>query len=286
MEGCKPKTYIAAWGQLIQDKAAQCRCLVNPYDAYDQVLNYWNDTMQDDLFLIADSGWVAKAEAPLVVDKKANTGHDDGEPVVMKSKDKFTYRELATDLLPVDIVVREYFQKELNAIELREASREQELNLQSALVEKYEEDFDESYFENQKFSKANLKKALTEAKRERKEFMRDIIPHWEQWLKLEESAAAIKREISKLEKDLTDKVTKRYDTLTVEEVKHLVIDKKWGEAIFALCDQQMQDCLQQEVTNIISMHERYEFTLPELEQTLDDDRAKVKSYLQQMGYAL
>lgn len=286
MEGCKPKTLIGSWGQLMQDKAQACRCLVQHYDAYDQVLNYWNDTMQDDLFLIADSGWTAKAEAPQVVDKKASKEKDESEPKVMKAKEKYTYKELVTDLLPVDIIVREYFAKELHDIEEREAAREEVLSLQAALVEDFEEDFDESFFEKQKFNKANLKKALTTAKREKKAYMEAVIPHWEQWLKLDDSAGSIKRETNKLVKELTEKVSAKFAALTVEEIKHLVIDKKWGDSIMQLCNQQMQDCLQTEVSAITDMHERYEFTLPELEQTLDEDRDKVKSFLLQMGYKL
>lgn len=287
-EGCKPKMLIPAWGQQMQDRAAGCSCLVDCYDAYDQVLNYWNETMQDDLFLIADSGWLARADAPQVEDKKANKGKDkdDISPKAMKAKEKYSYKELVTDLLPVDIIIREYFAKEQKEIEEREAAREEFLSQQAVLKEDYEEDFDESYFEKQKFNKANLKKALTEARRSKEEYLIKVIPHWEEWLKFDDSASAIKKEINKLVKELTTKVTEKYGELTVAEIKHLVIDKKWGESILALCEQQMQNCLQSEVSNITAMHERYEFKLSELEQALDEDREKVKDYLLKMGYTL
>ena len=287
-QGCKPKNLIHGWGQLMQDKAADCRCLVGCYDLYDQVLNYWNETMQDDLFLIADSGWSAKAEAPQVEDKKANKGRDkdDITPKAMKAKEKYSYKELVTDLLPVDIVIQEYFAKELKAIEEREAVREEFVSQQVVLVEENEEDFDESYFEKQKFNKANLKKALIAAKRAKEDYMADVIPHWEEWLKYDDAAAETKKEINRLVRELTSKVTEKYGKLTIQEIKHLVIDKKWGDSIMALCEQKMQDCLQAEVSAITDMHERYEFTLTELEQTLDEDRDKVKEYLQKMGYKL
>lgn len=287
-EGCKPKRLIPAWGQLLQDYAADCRCLVECYDAYDQMLNYWNETMQDDLFLIADSGWTAKADAPQVEDKKANKGKDkdDITPKTMKPKEKYSYKELVTDLLPVDIVISEYFAKERSAIEEREAAREEFIGLQGMLIEDFEEDFDESFFEKQKFNKANLKKALVAAKRANEDYMTDTIKHWKEWLDYDDSASEIKRDINRLVKELTSKVTERYSTLTTEEIKHLVIDKKWGASIMALCEQKMQESIQKEVSNITAMHERYEFTLSELEQTLDEDRDKVKEYLLKMGYKL
>lgn len=290
MQGCRPKTLIATWGQRMQDDAAQCACLVDRYTAYDQVLRYWNDTMQDDLFLIADSGWTAKADAPMVQAKKKKKGEEEEQtedgPVQMKQKDKFTYKELVTDLLPVDIIVREYYADELKAIEEREVARDEVLGLLSSLVDENEEDFDDSFFEKQKFSKANLKKALAVAKREKKAYMQPIIPNWEEWLRLDDLAGKIKREINALTKELTLKVQERYGMLSVEEIKHLVIDEKWGRSIQDMCDKQMQDGLQREVSGIVAMHERYEFTLPELEQTLQEDRDKVKSFLLQMGYTL
>ena len=204
----------------------------------------------------------------------------------MKQKDKFTYKELVTDLLPVDIIVREYYAAELKAIEEREVARDEVLGLLSSLVDENEEDFDDSFFEKQKFSKANLKKALAVAKREKKAYMQPIIPNWEEWLRLDDLAGKIKREINALTKELTLKVQERYGMLSVEEIKHLVIDEKWGRSIQDMCDKQMQDGLQREVSGIVAMHERYEFTLPELEQTLQEDRDKVKSFLLQMGYTL
>jgi len=288
VQGCRPKSYIGAWGQSMQDSAALCPCLVDKYTAYDQVLRYWNDTMQDDLFLIADSGWTAKAEVPIVVDKKANKDRDkdDTEPLITKTKERFTYKELVTDLLPVDLLIDEYFPQEKQDLADREAARDEVLGLIASLEDENEEAFDESYFEKQKFNKANLKKALLKAKSEKLDYMQPIIPIWEKWLATDELASSIKREINALTKELTTKVQARYSSLTVAELKALVIDKKWGATILSMCNQQMQDALQSEVSSIIAMHERYEFTLKQLEDTLNDDRTKVQSFLLKMGYTL
>ena len=284
--GCKPKQLIAQWSQSLQDAAARAHCLVDAYEVYDQLMRYWNDTMQDDLFLIAHSGWNAKAEAPQVVDKKAEKAkdEDDDSPKAMKVKDKFTYTELVTDLLPVSILIDEYFTKEKKEIEEREQARDELLQLQANLVADYEEDFDDDFFDKQKFSKANLKKALAIAEKEKRDYMRDIIPHWRDWLKMDDSAAAIKREINALVNQLTLAVMKKFAELTEAEVKRLVVEKKWMPAIIDLCNSKMQDSLQAAVNDIVATHDRYENTLPELEQALNEDRTKVQKWLQQMGY--
>lgn len=288
VSGCKPKQLIPAWSQALQDTASQSHCLVDAYEVYDQLMNYWNETMQDDLFLIAHSGWNAKAEAPQVVDKKAEKAkdEDDDTPKIMKTKDKFNYTELVTDLLPVSIIVDEYFPQQKAAIKEREEAREELLQLQANLVADYEEDFDESFFDKQKFSKANLKKALANAEKEKQDFMLPIIPHWKDWLKMDDSAAAIKKEINNLIKQLTLDVMKRFAELTEEEVKHLVVERKWIPTIVGMCDSKMQDSLQAVINDIIATHDRYEYTLPQLEEALSEDRDKVRNWLQQMGYTL
>lgn len=286
--GCRPKQLIAQWSQSLQDTAARAHCLVDAYEVYDQLMRYWNETMQDDLFLIADNGWKAKGEAPQVVDKKAEKAkdEDDDSPKAMKVKDKFTYTELITDLLPVTILIDEYFAKEKKEIEEREAAREELLQMQATLMTEFEEDFDESFFDKQKFSKANLKKALAIAEKEKRDYMQAIIPHWKDWLKIDDSAAKIKKEINALIKQLTTAVMEKFAELTEADVKRLVVEKKWIPAIIDLCNSKMQDSLQAAVNDIVATHDRYENTLPELEKALDEDRAKVQKWLEKMGYTL
>lgn len=116
--------------------------------------------------------------------------------------------------------------------------------------------------------------------------MQAIIPHWKDWLKIDDSAAKIKKEINALIKQLTKAVMDKFATLTEEDVKRLVVEKKWIPAIVDLCDSKMQDSLQAAVNDIVATHDRYENTLPELENALNEDRAKVQKWLLQMGYTL
>lgn len=73
------------------------RSLVDQYDTYQQLMIYWNDTMQDDCYLISRDGW----KVPLVTGEKKNP----------------TYEDMACELLPVSIVLDEYFGGEQSEIE-------------------------------------------------------------------------------------------------------------------------------------------------------------------------
>ena len=47
--------------------------LIDAYDVYQHLMDYWAATMQDDAYLIAADGWVAKTRRILETDKKGKT---------------------------------------------------------------------------------------------------------------------------------------------------------------------------------------------------------------------
>ena len=59
-----PKTLLAAF------RAAP---LLDAYDIYQHLMDYWAETMQDDAYLIAADGWVAQPARILETDKKGKT---------------------------------------------------------------------------------------------------------------------------------------------------------------------------------------------------------------------
>jgi type I restriction enzyme M protein len=52
--------------------------LVDPYDVYQRLMDYWSETMQDDLYLVAIGGW--KAEPTRVAETKNGKRKDKGGP--------------------------------------------------------------------------------------------------------------------------------------------------------------------------------------------------------------
>ena len=98
--------------------------LLDAYDIYQHLMDYWAEAMQDDCYLIATDGWVAK---PHRVMQEVKSGKKKGE---MKVKG------WACDLVPKSYIVARYFaaeQAELNALE-------NELNSVSASLTELAED--------------------------------------------------------------------------------------------------------------------------------------------------
>lgn len=75
--------------------------LINKYDVYQHIMDYWAEQMQDDCYQISADGWVAKTERIIERDKKGN------------EKDK----GWTCDLIPKRYIVARYFNEEQAAID-------------------------------------------------------------------------------------------------------------------------------------------------------------------------
>ena len=102
--------------------------LLDAYDIYQHLMDYWAETMQDDAYLIAADGWVKGAQPREIVQVKNKDNklawpepHD-----YLKGKRRFK-----SDLVPAPILVARYFVAERDAIEALDnqlATLEQQLD--------------------------------------------------------------------------------------------------------------------------------------------------------------
>ncbi len=67
--------------------------LIDPYDVYQHLMDYWEATMQDDVYLIAQAGWVDAAKPRLIVATKEQKSKEQPDFTVGKQKFK-------SDLIP------------------------------------------------------------------------------------------------------------------------------------------------------------------------------------------
>jgi len=88
--------------------------LIDAYDVYQHLLNYWAATMQDDLYLIAYAGWVDAAKPRLVVETKEQNSKEAPDFKIGK-------QEFKSDLIPAALLIRRYFAAEQAAIDVLEA---------------------------------------------------------------------------------------------------------------------------------------------------------------------
>ena len=90
--------------------------------------------------------------------------------------------------------------------------------------------------------------------------------------------------VKALKSQLEEKVKEKYTVLTVEEIKELLVNKKWYYSIFDGIDA-LYVAISHSITNrIVELAERYEDTLPALSTVVDNYEIKVKSHLERMGF--
>lgn len=90
--------------------------------------------------------------------------------------------------------------------------------------------------------------------------------------------------VKALKAQLEEKVKDKYTVLTVDEIKELLVNKKWYYSIFDGIDA-LYVAISHSITNrIVELAERYEDTLPALSTVVDAYESRVKSHLERMGF--
>lgn len=117
---CHPKQIITDISEDLL-KTYEDKPLVNNYDIYQHLLSYWNETMQDDLYIISYDGW--KAETYRIL--KEN------------SKKKMVDKGWACDLIPKELVVNRFFDTEKVEIENLNAELENTVSQYQELEEEH-----------------------------------------------------------------------------------------------------------------------------------------------------
>ena len=277
----KPKKLVQELGDLLLRMFASDTFLVDAYDVYEQLMTYWNETMQDDAYLLVSDGWKANLYTPQPAAKKDKNGNL--KPV--KEKKATTPDEVVCDLLPVSVVIDEYF-GDMKALILaaEEKIAEGETALNELLEEESENYLDSSNFANDIINDGNIKKRINGLKG--KASTKEEIKVLEHYLELKEDIADGKRVLKALKYELLEQLVKKYDQLTETKIKQLVVEKKWSSALAARLDSEMLQISQNLTTRVNELAERYEQTLSAIDNDIVDLGEKVKKHLAIMGFEL
>jgi type I restriction enzyme M protein len=89
-----------------------------------------------------------------------------------------------------------------------------------------------------------------------------------------------------LENELTTAVVAKYKSLSTDNIRSLVVEKKWLASVLASCMEEMQNVTQQLTSDVAQLASRYENTLPSLSDDVDKYEAEVNDYLKEMGFEL
>ena len=230
--------------------------LINKYDAYEYLMKYYEETFKDDLYMVTGNGWIPSLT--FAKDKKGN---------IKKN-------EFDSELLPKDIVINKYFKNENNEIN--------ELNSKlNNLIADFDSIVEENTGDEQLFNddeKVN-EKALKDLKKEIED--KDIALINILLNNLSEQKE-LKKEIKDKQESLNDKVIKKYNSLTAEESKNIIIYDKWFESIenkFNTCMSNLINSLAYGITNL---DDEYESTLTDLNNEIEEKEKELSSLLKDL----
>lgn len=274
VQGFAPKTLIEQLGNSLLEIFGADRSLVDAYDVYDCLMNYWGETMQDDCYMISSGGWTVQLYTPQPASKKSNDKK--------KEKKAATPEDIVCDLLPVPIVIDEYFADKRNLIiAAEELLSQNEAQLAELIEEQAENYFDEDNFPDGKMTDANIKKRI---KALDKKADAEEIAVLQKYLDLKGDISLNKKLIKERKYDLLTALLVKYADLSEEDIKRLVIEKKWFASLGSRLDGEMQHISQCLTSKVSALAERYSHTLPEIDVEIADLEAKVAAHLKQMGY--
>ena len=269
------KQYIVELAECLTAQFADIE-MIDVYDVYEVLLSYWQSTMSDDVFLLKYDSYAAGREFEDEIEVTENK----------KGEKKEKIKGWDGKLIPKSLVERAYFSAERAKID--EAQRIVD-ETQSQLDELTEEQTgDDGYLKDFLTDKEKVDtkqvaarlKDLKKAKVESDETA--ILAAWSDLSKTLKAQAKIVKELNAA---LDAAVTAKYGELSNEEIKELLVNRKWYYSIFDGIKALYVTTSHNLANRIVELAERYEHTLPELEQSVAEYEAKVRAHLERMGFS-
>jgi len=278
-----PKTLIAIIAEELLETFKSAP-LIDAYDVYQHLMDYWAETMQDDAYLVAADGWIKGAQPREIVQIKNKENKLSWPEPHDYSKGK---RRFKSDLVPASILVAHYFGAErecIVALDNQLATSEQQLD--EMLEENSgEEGLLAEVIDGEGDSKRIAAKAV---KLRLKEIGKD--------LNYADEAAALaaydvllgqhaeaKTKRKSAQEELDKIIDVKYPTLAEVEIKTLVVNDKWMTRLSSDVQGELNRVSQTLTGRIRELAERYATTLPTLVDEVATFAVRVDDHLMKMG---
>jgi type I restriction enzyme M protein len=260
--------------------------LLDAYDIYQHLMNYWAETMQDDAYLISAEGWTKGAQPREIVRVR-----DRNNKLVWPEPHDYLIgkRRFKSDLVPALVLVDRYFAAERDAIVALDdemAGREQQLD---EMLEEHGGDEGllnevvEGEGDRQKITAKAVKDRLNEIGKDPSyDDEREVLRAYAALLDEQSRTRARRRQA---QEELDAKIGAKYPALSEGEIRTLVVDDKWMAHLSAAVRGEMERVSQTLTGRIRDLAERYATPLPQLTDEVETLAARVEKHLARMGAA-
>lgn len=274
--GDNPKDFIFNISENLLNAYANSD-LLSKYDIYQILMDYWADTQQDDVYVLAQDDWQAGNTLRELVAKK-------GETVSNKSKETpdliINKTKYKAELIPPRLIISRYFagvQAQVDALQAKQDEATQAL--ESYLEENGGEDglLIEALNDKDKITKASV------AARTKLATDVDEVKALKQATKLFNAETAAKKAVKEAQEALDLAVFNQYPKLSIDEIKTLIVDDKWLATLQTNIVAEIERVTQQMANRVKQLEERYSTPLPTLTKSVVQLSDKVAGHLKAMG---
>ena len=268
----QPKALIHEIAEALLEAYAHTE-LLNQYDVYQILMDYWQETMQDDVYLLSQEDWdVGKVLRELVAEKGEKL-KESPDLVIEKTKYK-------ADLIPPALMVARFFADEQKQVDDLQAKSDNATQaLESFLEENGGEDglLNDALNDKEKVTKATVTARLKVATD------KDEKAALKQAKTLFDAEADSKKAVKDAQDALDRLVFQRYSKLTEDEIKTLIVEDKWQATLSAQVQAEVERIIQQLANRVKELEERYAEPLSVITQSVATLSDKVAEHLKAMG---
>jgi type I restriction enzyme M protein len=272
-KGDRPKVLIESLAEELLSTFQKAK-LLDAYDIYQHLMDYWAEAMQDDVHLIASDGWREAARPRQMVEEK-------------KSKDKPDFsigkQKFKVELIPPALMIARHFASDKAAIEKLEADNAAVTQAMEELAEEHggEDGLLAEANDRDQLTKASVSARLKNAKNDRdaaeeRKLLGD-------YLALIERESTIRAKAKAAQEELTANVARKYGKLSEGELKALVVGDKWLATIGVDVQGELDRVSQTLTDRVRELAERYATPLPKLTAELSVFATRVEEHLTRMG---
>jgi type I restriction enzyme M protein len=255
--------------------------LLSKYDIYQILMDYWEEVMQDDVYILSQDGWkavnVIRKLVP-VKDKKGKAVYKEEHDFEFgTSKNKKRYK---SDILPPTLVIARYFADKQEALDQQQTEFDAATQELETFVE--ENSGEDGLVEEAKNDKGKITKIrITDRIKQSKD--EDEILALKKCLALVNEESTRKSAV-KTAKDLLDRlVFEKIPIIPEGELKDLIVQDKWFSRIETQIVEEIERMTQQLANRVKTLEERYSETLPTLNKHLEKCSDLVEGHLKKMG---
>lgn len=273
-QGARPKAIIHKISEDLLARYAHAP-LLDKYDIYQILMDYWSERLQDDIYAISQDGWSIGSQLRKLVVAKGEKLKEEPDLIINKVKYK-------AELIPPALIIDRYYNDEQAHIDTLQA----ELDTASSTIADYTEEHgdEEGLLADAATDKGSFTKSSVNARlklasdSDEKDVLHQLLSYFD-------TETKAKKALKEAQDALDKAVFEHYPTLDDAAIKTLLIEDKWHATLQGRIEDEIGRITAQLANRIKELDERYAEPLSQIVDEVETLSQKVQAHLQAMGVA-